>query len=86
MFAQFTDKIAEYLEDEFRGNGDLLAAYVSYPHAAAAQSKSLSPRRSPPPGEERGEVWFPERAVADPAKRTVFRQAREHIYKMEKDI
>ena len=78
VFAQFTDTVAGVLEDEFRGSGGVLAAYVSYPHGT--RSHSQSPRR---PGEGEGGVWFPERAGMDRRKQTVFAQARAHLRELD---
>ena len=80
VFAQFTDAVAEVLEEEFRANGGLLVAYVSYPHGT--QSRSVSPRGA---GGHPAGVWFPERAPVDRLKQTVFRRAREHVRQLEAD-
>ena len=80
VFAEFTDTVAELIEDEFSGNGQLLSAYVSYPHGA--QSKSMSPFRA---NVHSIANLIPERAPTNYAKQTVFKKARENIQKMEAD-
>ena len=62
VFADFTDQVALVLEQQFKGNEEVLADYVRYPHDAKKLSQSLSPDRSSLTELEK--IWSPEKPKA----------------------
>ena len=78
VMADYTEKVAQILENEMQGNTEIVKDWVSYPH-----SNSLSPQRDQMMLEElRSPIWYPERPSKVPHVQTAFNQTKQHLRKL----
>ena len=78
VMADYTEKVAQILENEMRGNTEIVKDWVSYPH-----SNSVSPQRDSLQIDDlRSPIWYPERETKQSHVKTAFNKSKQHLRKL----
>ena len=84
MFSEFSDKMAEVIDVEFRKNKDLMSDWIQYPHVQNLPIEKMQKSKDYIPAED-GDIpiYYPKKALPNISGNTAQSKAKKHLKDMQ---